>query len=431
MSPALYPLLPRTITYEILKNVQKKDFEIVVHVSEEWEALMESVLKVKERYSMTLSVEEGCVYFFFEETKCSLLREKEERFPELGSHQDKKLGELLVVGALAMKSEKGAIYDVDFGKESPAFKVQFPQLVVDYHCGDLDRLPEIVPTNFEEIKVYHSIVRKWFPLPATLKKLKVRNTVLQSPEDQQDFLSFLRKMTWETMSLLNLQFHESLERIVIEEWRNASDPQLKMFKSDLLEEQEWKVLMDELQHFAQRVNEKELLISHNKLDKKLHITLQPIFVPDESEYAFIHPYMTLKRFDNPIIRTKTSRSHRALDLILFCFYPLRPDSPTRSAKVRPISSIANDSALPLKVHPICMVEEAPKNFHPEDSTYSDHRPPTTFDYTAVVTLGKQTNSLVPPSPAFNLLPPDITKIDEFLTSTILTTVNTGKRAVHT
>uniref|UniRef100_A0A1I7Y3V0 F-box domain-containing protein n=1 Tax=Steinernema glaseri TaxID=37863 RepID=A0A1I7Y3V0_9BILA len=267
------PLLPRTIIYEILKNARrdfKEHLESAMQVSEEWKSLLESALDAK--YSMYLKVteRERCNYFYY----CDISDKQTGYFAQLDELQCERLGELRIVSAGYWFGVKGD-YAVDFKEDSPTMKVQFRKLEVNSYRGDLDILPEIVPTDFEEISVHHSAIGKCFPLPATLKKLDLNAFCFCEPDSLEKFLSFVQKMTWEEIVCHYSCDIKSLERIVVEAWRDADDPQLKHFQSDKLLEKDCHTFFEKIQHMGRRVDERTLHIDHKKLKKTLCITIKP------------------------------------------------------------------------------------------------------------------------------------------------------------
>uniref|UniRef100_A0A1I7Z1H1 F-box domain-containing protein n=1 Tax=Steinernema glaseri TaxID=37863 RepID=A0A1I7Z1H1_9BILA len=266
-------LLSHSIIYEVLKNA-KDHCKTPMQVSKEWRSLMESILHVK--YNMYLAVEERkrCAYYY------SDAHEQVGAFAQLDKLQCKRLGELRITNSWGFSREEA--YAVDFKEDSPTMRVQFKKLDVVSHHGDLDMLPEIVPTDFEEITMRHSSLGKCFPLPATLKKLDLDDFRLSEPESQERFLSFVQNMTWKEISVFKLSWvrlpkpsEKPLELTVVEAWREADDPQLKLFQSDELQEEEWHMFFEEIQHLGRRIDERTLHIEHKKLKKTLCITIEP------------------------------------------------------------------------------------------------------------------------------------------------------------
>uniref|UniRef100_A0A1I7YNA3 F-box domain-containing protein n=1 Tax=Steinernema glaseri TaxID=37863 RepID=A0A1I7YNA3_9BILA len=277
----MFPLLPRTITYEILKNARtdfRSNLESIMLVSEEWRSLMESILYVK--YNMYLGVDQQkrWVYYYCSDT----YNEQIGSFAQLDELQCERLGELRIISSWGFSREEA--YAVDFKEDSPTMKVQFRKLHVGNHNGDLDMLSKIVPTDFEAISMYFSSVSKCFPLPATLKNLDLFYFRFSEQDSWKKFLSFVEKMTWEEISAQCLSWAKSLgsskkplERIVIEAWMDADDPQLNHFQSDHRTEKEWHTFFEEIQHWGRRIDENTLHVDHKKLNKTLSITIQRSF----------------------------------------------------------------------------------------------------------------------------------------------------------
>uniref|UniRef100_A0A1I7Z1M4 FBA_2 domain-containing protein n=1 Tax=Steinernema glaseri TaxID=37863 RepID=A0A1I7Z1M4_9BILA len=274
------PLLPRTITYEILKNANS-NFESTMQVSEEWKYLMESILDVKYNLYLTMEEQEQWAYYYSGNPALEGHQYKEiGTLAQLDDQQCERLGELRIVG-LAIPN---GIYAVDFREDSPTIRFQFKKLDVVSHHGDLDMLPKIVQTDFKEISMSYSSASKCFPLPATLKKLHLNDFCFREEDSQQEFLSFVQNMTWEEISVLNLWGEKllkgnttSLERVVIEAWREAEDPQLNLFQSDVLQEEEWRTFFEEIQHRGRMIDQNTLHIDHKRLKKTLCITVEHFY----------------------------------------------------------------------------------------------------------------------------------------------------------
>uniref|UniRef100_A0A1I7ZPS2 F-box domain-containing protein n=1 Tax=Steinernema glaseri TaxID=37863 RepID=A0A1I7ZPS2_9BILA len=267
-------VLPTTITYDILKNYQKDDIKKVRQVSGEWMDLMESVLKVAQKNSLVLAVHPEHRYFFYDEARDQYDSQQTKHFAQLDEAQSKKLGELRVMDSQALEATNVTeTFDVDLNEASQFWKLQFPRLHVEEHYGDLEVVLELVPTQFEEIRIRNCILESFLPFPDTLKRLDLENCFFSLKEDNDTLLSFLLKMTWETVSILDVNLMGPLEPMLVEAWVAADDPQLKHFSSDRLNVAMWKTFFDEIEHKGERVDDSTLLVPHSKLDKKLRLTI--------------------------------------------------------------------------------------------------------------------------------------------------------------
>uniref|UniRef100_A0A1I7YI63 F-box domain-containing protein n=1 Tax=Steinernema glaseri TaxID=37863 RepID=A0A1I7YI63_9BILA len=266
------PLLPHTIIYEILKN-SRSDCKATAQVSEEWRCLLESVLDVKYNMYLVLENRERRPFYYYSD-----VYKQVGVFAQLDELQCERLGELRIINSVSCLEEE--TYAVDFKEDSPTMKVQFHKLDVSGFHGDLDMLPKIVPTDFEEIIMFISSVGKCFSLPSTLKKLYLSNFIFSEQDSWEKLLSFVQKMTWEEISLYQIKLEQEpvepkpLKRIVVEAWRDAEDPQLKLFQSDVLQEEEWRTFCEEIQHMSRKIDEDTLHVDHKKLSKTLCITIE-------------------------------------------------------------------------------------------------------------------------------------------------------------
>uniref|UniRef100_A0A1I7Y4Q0 FBA_2 domain-containing protein n=1 Tax=Steinernema glaseri TaxID=37863 RepID=A0A1I7Y4Q0_9BILA len=216
-----------------------------------------------------------------------------ERFPHLNWNECEKAEELCLLNRVYFSGDATCV--VDFGEDSPATKVQFGKLEVTHHNGDLDVLPKLVPTDFEEISMHDSWLDRCFPLPATLKKLDLLCFRFGLWDSWEKIVSFIQKMTWEDLSVRDLTWSRSLdsskkplELTVVEAWRDADDPQLKHFQSGDLQEEKWHTFFAEIQHIGCRIDNNTMHIDHKYLSRTLCITIERRSADVLDTYKILH-----------------------------------------------------------------------------------------------------------------------------------------------
>ncbi|KAK0422510.1 hypothetical protein QR680_007615 [Steinernema hermaphroditum] len=259
------------ILYEILKNASKSDLKNLVRSVQDWDHIIESVLKTKSKFGAKVSFEKDPKFFFYDEAS-SGIRPKEEHYADLSDSQKTKLGDLRVVSDSRMSDHFRVGHLDDLNKSVPKFDLQFRTLVVFGYKGFLHELPRAFPVNFEEIKVCCSSVSRIFSIPPTVKKLTLESVNLsQAAELRVSF--FLLDHAWETVELfgLNSHLHYGLDVRIVETWMTAKNPQLKKYTCGWRPKGGWNYVLLDLLRLGKQTPDGSIVVGHKKAKKALRI----------------------------------------------------------------------------------------------------------------------------------------------------------------